>query len=392
MATNARLNFGLKIVSRCNLNCNYCYMYHKGDTTWRAQPSVMPDEVFEATVARIREHCLLSGQGSVQIVFHGGEPTLAGVSRVGNWCTRIQSGLAGIARPYFAIQTNGTLIDDDWADLFLALGITVGISIDGPAEINDLARVDHAGRGSYAMILRGVETLRQHGIPAHFLCVIPLGANPMHVHRHFLEMGASSIDYLLPDHTYKTIDTVRRIFGPTPCADFLIPIFDDWVRRGHPEFDIGILSNMARIVLGSRSKVDYLGNRPFRILFVGSNGEIEGLDVLRICENGMARTGLNVLRDAFSRVAEVSSLHAETTFDGASLPTACGNCAERETCAGGYLPHRYSPERGFDNPSVWCADLLRLFAYIRRRLDCTAEETSLRRHVLHEMELESGVT
>jgi uncharacterized protein len=351
----------------------------------------MSDEVFRAAVGRIREHCLLSGQGSVQVVFHGGEPTLAGVSRVEEWCRDAHSSLAGIARPYFAIQTNGTLIDEDWADLFEAQGMTVGISIDGPAEIHDVARVDHAGRGSYAAVLRGVETLRRRGIPVHFLCVIPLGADPLHVHRHFMKMGASSIDYLLPDHTYKTISAVRRIHGPTPCADFLIPIFDEWAMQGHPEFDIGILSNLARIVLGSDSKVDYFGNRPFRILFVDSSGEIEGLDVLRICKDGMARTGLNVLRDGFSRVATISNLHREATFDGIPIPTMCKNCDERDNCAGGYLPHRYSPEREFDNPSVWCPDLLRLFAHIRRRLDCTVEETLLRRQILHELKRESGI-
>src|SRR5262249_17870380 len=158
---------------------------------------------------------------------------------------------------------------------------TVGVSIDGPPEINDRARIDHTGRGSYARVARGIDTLRDHGIPLQFLTTIPLGADPLKVHRHFLEMGASSIDYLLPDYTYETIGAVKSAFGPTPCADFLIPIFDDWVLSGHPEFNIGILTNIARVVLGGHSQVDYLGNRPFRILFVEADGNIEGLDVLR---------------------------------------------------------------------------------------------------------------
>src|SRR4051812_14258644 len=105
MSGSPRLNFGLKISSRCNLNCSYCYVYNKGDTTWRGRPSMMSDEVFNATSTRIRDYCRLSGQGSVQIVFHGGEPTLVGRAKIGAWCAQMTSALSGIAQPFFAIQT-----------------------------------------------------------------------------------------------------------------------------------------------------------------------------------------------------------------------------------------------------------------------------------------------
>lgn len=83
--TKVKLNFILKVVSRCNLNCDYCYVYHKGDQSWRLRPTIMSDEVFRSTVQRIRRHCLHSGQSSVQIVFHGGEPCLAGSEQLSKW-------------------------------------------------------------------------------------------------------------------------------------------------------------------------------------------------------------------------------------------------------------------------------------------------------------------
>jgi uncharacterized protein len=76
------LNFILKVASRCNLNCSYCYVYNRGDNSWRQRPKVMPDEIYRATVERIRRHCELSGQQTVQIAFHGGEPCLAGPERL----------------------------------------------------------------------------------------------------------------------------------------------------------------------------------------------------------------------------------------------------------------------------------------------------------------------
>ena len=83
------------------------------------------------------------------------------------------------------------------------------------------------------------------------------------------------------------------------------------------------------------------------------------------------------------RRAEPAS--SEHDLHGPSLPAACRGCVERDTCGGGYLPHRYSRDRGFDNPSVWCADLLRLFGHIRGRMAVDPAETAMRRQVLREL-------
>jgi uncharacterized protein len=384
---DSSLHFALKVASRCNLNCSYCYVYNKGDETWRQRPSIMPAEVFDAAIERIRRHCARSGQRSVRIVFHGGEPCLAGADRFAAWCELLRTGLAG-TRTHFSLQTNGTLLDEAWVDVLRAYRVTVGISIDGPRARHDTFRVDHAGRGSYDAVARGLAHLRRGAIPIHVLSVIQLGADPLVIHRHLVELGADSIDYLCPDFTHDTIATVRRLYGATPCADYLIPIFDHWWQHGTVELRIGIFVAIARAILGGESQVDFLGNRPFGFLFVETDGAIEGLDVMRICKNGLAQTGLNVLTDDFHRVAEVSEVHRDAIFDGMPLPSACHSCPERDTCAGGYLPHRFSTTRAFDNPSVWCPDLLRLFEHVRARLGTSVEETRLRRQVLGEMNRE----
>ena len=81
----------------------------------------------------------------------------------------------------------------------------------------------------------------------------------------------------------------------------------------------------------------------------------------------------------------MSDLHRLAIFDGVRLPSGCEACRERTTCAGGYLPHRYSRARGFDNPTVWCADMLRLFGRLRELLKVPVEETTLRRRILAEI-------
>jgi uncharacterized protein len=376
------LQFVLKVASRCNLNCSYCYVYNKGDSSWRTRPAFIREDVVTAAIERIRRHVALSGQGTVRITFHGGEPLLAGPRRFSRWCTRLHDELADVAHVRLAVQTNGTVLDEDWIEVLRRHQVDVGISIDGPPEIHDRYRVDHRGRGSHHKVERAIALMHAEGAPVNLLSVIPFGVDPLLVHRHFVSLGAASVNYLLPDYTHDTIAPVRERYGPTPCADFLLPVFDEWWANNDIDLKIPLFWTIARLVLGGESRLDLLGNRPFRFVFVEADGDVEGLDVLRVCEGGVYRTGLNVLTHDFRDIAAASDLHRAAMFDGVPLPTGCRACPERRTCAGGYLPHRFSRERGFDNPSVWCADILALFAHIRAKLGVDVEETTRRRSEL----------
>jgi uncharacterized protein len=350
----------------------------------------MPEAIFEATLERIWRHCLISRQKSVALTFHGGEPCLIGPKRFASWCDKARKSLEGVGAVRFTLQTNGTLLNEAWAEVLLKHSVQVGISIDGPKDIHDIFRVDHKGQGTYDAVEQGLTVLRKAHVPFGILSVIQLGADPLRIHRHFIALGCDSISYILPDFTHDTIAPIRQRYGPTPCANFLIPIFDDWWFNGTMEIRVRDFWNIGKIILGGDSPTDSLGNGPLSFLFIETDGEIEGLDVLRVCEEGITKTGLNVQHADFRDIAQASSLHARIVFEGMPLPTACSICPERDTCGGGYLPHRYSRERGFDNPSVWCADLLRIFSHIRHRLGVPVEETHVRRQALRAVALQSS--
>lgn len=381
--------FILKVASRCNLNCSYCYVYNKADSTWKNRPTLMSEAIFRATLERIRSHCLFTGQEYANIVFHGGEPCLIGAGRLDAWCTEARAALRGVARVCFSIQTNGTLIDTEWAEVLHKHRIQIGISIDGPPEIHDVFRIDHAGRGSYQQIERGIGILRDSGIRYGILCVIPLGADPLAVHRHFMDLGCKQVTYVLPHFTWDTVGPIHELYGPTPCADFMIPIFDDWWFNGTPDIHIGDLRNMARIIMGGSSQIETIGNVAPQYVFIESDGELEGLDNLRACENGMSRINLNVQSCEFREILRADGMHGRAIFEGMPLSKTCKACPECDTCGGGYLPHRYSSINGFDNPSVWCADLLRIFAHIRLRMGVTVEETRSHRRALEKIAAEA---
>lgn len=373
------LQFVLKVASRCNLNCSYCYVYNKGDESWRGRPRFMSAETLANALDRIRRHCQASRQDEVRITFHGGEPCLMGPLRFEQFCNTVYSTLSEICSVKLSLQTNGTLIDERWAEILARHEVSVGLSLDGPEAINDAMRVDFRGRGTHAEIVHGLSLLRAAGLNVQILSVIHFGVDGLQVHRHLLDLGATRINYLFPDFTHDQVHEVFAEYGKTPCADYLLPVLDDWWAAGSPDIRVSPFNDMARVILGGETYIDLIGNRPYQYCFVETDGGIEGLDVLRICGQGLPATTLNVRSADFMAIAERNALHRKIMFEGPSLPSPCRACPERDTCGGGYLPHRYSIDRGFDNSSVWCRDLLLLFGRLREHMDVLPEETLRRR-------------
>lgn len=380
--SNQPLQFVLKLASRCNLNCSYCYVYNKGDETWRERPAFMSVEVIESAILRIRRHASRSRQKKIRIIFHGGEPCLIGPEAFDLVCSRIRTALADIGHVHLSLQTNGTLLNAEWSRVLRNHNIFVGISLDGPPEIHDRFRITHVGRPSYADVVAGLDALREAQVPFDLMTVIQPGSDGVATYRHLASLQPRSVNFLLPDYTHDDIGPVQDRFGPTPCANVLIPAFDEWWLNGSIGMRVGIFWSIARLIMGAESDVDLLGNMPLRFMFVETDGAIQPLDVLRICGNNFTATGLNVLTDDFSALAAQDSLLASIVFNGLPLGQACIRCPEKDTCGGGYLPHRFSRQRGFDNESVWCADLLALFHHIRQRLQVDVIETASRRAAL----------
>jgi uncharacterized protein len=378
------LNYIIKVASRCNLNCSYCYVYNQADTSWQAMPAVMSRETFAAAVERIRRQCLRSSQREVTISFHGGEPTMVGTERFAWMCAHARERLHDLADVRLAMQTNGTRLDRKWIKVLREHGVQVGVSLDGPREINDAFRVNHRGRGSHISVLRGIGLLQDGGIPFGVLSVVQPGADPLRIHRHFVGLGCKSISYLLPSETHDTVGPLKERFGETPCADFLIPIFDEWWFERSADVSVREFWNIGRLIMGGTSQLDSIGSRELHFVSLDTDGSIHGPELLRSCEDGLSAMHLNVHDVDFSEIARANPLHAEI-MGGLPLPTGCRACPERDTCAGGHVPNRYSKARGFDNPSVWCADLLALFAHARMRLGVSPEQTRQRRSELAQL-------
>lgn len=373
------LNFSLKVASRCNLDCDYCYIYSGADDSWRKRPAVMPDATVFKAVDRIREHCLRSRQRTVEITFHGGEPFLVRGDKVRRWCDHARRALSDIVDVRFSVQTNATLVDEAWIETLREHAITVGVSLDGPRRINDAHRVDRRGGGSYERVVEGLRSLSSAGIRLGALAVVQPSVDGLAVYNELKRLDFRYFNFLLPHHTHEQMPEIWRVHGPTPCADYLMPILDEWWATGTMQQEVGLFLQMCKVVLGGRSATDQIGNRLLSFVFVETDGSIEGLDTLKMAANRVSVTELNVFRNNFADIQAQGGLHARAIFDGVPLPTGCSGCPEALTCAGGHLGDRYSETNQFDNRSVWCRDLQLLFDRTRSYLEVSPEETQMRR-------------
>jgi uncharacterized protein len=361
----------VKVFELCNLNCSYCYMYHHADQSWRHRPKGMTDEVFDQLLVRVKEYAKRRAPYRMNLTLHGGEPTLLGSDRIHALLERAQEVL-GDSLGDVAMQTNGTLLDDAWVDVIRAHGIRVGVSLDGPQEVHDAMRVDHAGRGSYNATVRGLRLLQDAGLRPGLLCVIDPAASGLAVYRHFRSLGVERIDFLFPDVSHDHKAELYGRFGPTPVADYLIPVFDEWFAEDDPNFRIRLFVSLIKAMFGSHHETDAFGNPLMGYLIVETDGSIQALDALRVCEDSIADSGLNIFSHGFDDLKLGMPLVHQLVHEGVPLSAKCRRCHELAVCGGGYMPHRYSRANGFDNASVWCKDILKLVAHIRRSIALAA--------------------
>jgi len=354
----------LKVASLCNLNCSYCYVYNAKDKSYLDRPPQLSEDLTRTLLSRIRRYCESHPPHRMSICLHGGEPLLLGRERFRQLVRLIRADL-GPHLGSLNVQTNAVLIDQAWARLLRELKISVSVSLDGDPGTNDSARVDHRGRGTYALTVSGIRHLQNEGIHLSVLSVVRPGASGADVYRHFRSLGITDLDFLLPDISHDDWHDQFGQWGPTPAADFLIPALEAWLAEDNPDVNVRFFADIFRLILGDAGETDAFGGGPMPYLIVETDGTMQANDALRVCEPSMAETGLNIWTDELDELNNARPLTRDLLAGAIPKPDACQSCPEFSTCGGGYMPHRYSRKRGFNNPSVWCADILRLFEHMR---------------------------
>ena len=149
----------------CNINCSYCYL----DLSSRSDKRRMTADTVEAIANFLRD--VTVREEPLTICWHAGEPLVVPVSFYERafQCFATTPGIPAVRHNF---QTNGTLINDEWCDLFKRWSVRVGVSIDGPQAVHDASRVDRSGRGTFDRVMRGISRLREHEVPFHVLSTV----------------------------------------------------------------------------------------------------------------------------------------------------------------------------------------------------------------------------
>jgi uncharacterized protein len=360
----------LKIHQRCNLACDYCYVYTMADQTWRDRPLVMATEVWHAAAERMAEHAAAHRLRGMRLVLHGGEPLLAGTARLRDLITGFREHFAGDCRLDVQMQTNGVLLDEPALALLHRLGVRIGVSLDGTAADNDRRRRRPDGRGSHAAVDRALRLLTAPGYRdayAGLLCTVDPTTDPLASYRALLEYAPPAIDFLLPHANWSSPPHRPPTGGPTPHADWLITIFDRWYDAPRQETEIRLFEDLLALVLGGSGRSEQVGLSPVAVVVVETDGAIEQVDSLKSTYPGAGATGLNVSSDPLDAALEHPGVVARQ-IGAMALSDTCRACEWHSVCGGGHYAHRYRSGSGFRNPTVYCADMLKLIRHVSRRV------------------------
>jgi uncharacterized protein len=258
----------LKLASRCNLDCTYCYWFR--DKSVMEKPPLLTPEAETALLSKIEDHVISHGLRKFSILFHGGEPLLFGKRRFVRLATKLREIEERTeCTMKLAITSNCSLIDVEWALILHYFKVSVTLSIDGPAIIHDRTRLDHKGRGSHSGAIAALRLLREYTLEPGVLAVCDPNSNPEEITRYFTEvLDLKHFDILVPDATHED--------NPPSIANYYKKLFDIWfdtlAKRG---IEIRYPRAILKGILGGSAHLESIGYGPIQTCAVLTDGALE---------------------------------------------------------------------------------------------------------------------
>ncbi len=360
----------------CNLDCKYCFYLEKENLYPGTRHWAMTPEVLEHY---IQQYIAAQPLGEVHFAWQGGEPTLLGIEFFRS-VIALQQKHAGGKPIHNALQTNGTLVDDEWAEFLASHGFLVGISIDGPREIHDFYRVDKGNAPTFDRVMRGVETLKQHKVEFNTLTVVSRHNSqyPLEVYRFLKEIGSGFIQFipvveraaaqpgpnglvLIQPSSNRFAEVTDWSVEPLNYGRFLTKVFDEWVKKDVgrtfvQQFDVALES-----WVGIDASLCVFRRTCGSSLAMEHSGDLYSCDHFVYPENKLG----NVMETDLEQMV-MSPQQKRFGLDKlASLPRMCRECDVRFACNGECPKHRFlkTPD-GESGLNYLCAGYKHFFQHI----------------------------
>lgn len=338
-------------------------------------PPLLSSEDRTAFAGRLARYVEQKNLKRCVVIFHGGEPLLAGAESIAAFARELREAVGPETEINIGLQTNGLLLTRQVLEVFEEERIAVSLSLDGPKETNDLHRKTRRGRSSFARTSAALDLLKERpNIFSGIIAVIDPHVAPETLFEFFNSHRPPKLDFLLPDAHHMRPPQGRDL-QPDLYRDWLIRAFDLWFDF-YPQLRVRTFEAILDAAAGLPSGTDAFGLGDVSLITIETDGSYHDLDVLKVVGQGATRlqgsvrdTDIAVLADSAAIASHRRLLRKE------GLSAACRECPEVEICGGGSLPHRYGPN-GFDQPTVYCAEMLALIAHVRHRLRESLSENS----------------
>ncbi len=330
---------------------------------------------YEILERYIKQHIEASSGKYINFSWHGGEPLLAGIDFFRK-AVEIQKRNKPEGREITnGIQTNGTLLDDEWCRFLSEEQFSVGISLDGPGKLHDSNRRMKDGTGTFEEVIRGFNLLQMYGVTPEILCVVSsvTVGYPLDIYNLFRKLGAEYIAFLplVETDTESKSGVSRNTVPSLEFGFFLCRIFDEWVEKDIGRIKVQIFEEAARSAFGQEHTLCIFKAECGGVPVVEHNGDFFQCDHY---VDEAHKTG-NILNDSLKSLLDGERQRAFGAFKSSTLPKFCIDCEVRSMCNGECPKNRIAiaPD-GESGLNYLCEGYKYFFNHCRPFVEVVAEE------------------
>lgn len=352
---------------RCNLRCAYCF--YEDEKLHRQMPDygIMTTEAMEKLIERAFEET----ETHISFAFQGGEPMLAGLDFFRHFVAHEKKIRCPGVQVDYSIQTNGTLISEEWADFFRENHFLVGLSLDGTKDLHDLHRRDAHGNGSYKTVLQALRILQKAQVEVNLLCVVtgPLSRRAQAVYQSLKKLNVGYLQFI---PCLDPLDGLKSGFSlqPERYGKFLCTLFDQWYRDWEcgSYVSVRLFDDYVHLLAGQPAGACATAGNCGRYLVVEADGSVYPCDFFVLDEYRLG----NLMEHSFAKLTQNACSFCEK---GRGVPAQCSSCPWISLCSGGCQREWAGTEKNEN-----CAAYRAFFSYAMPRLQQIA---ALERHWSH---------
>ncbi|WDE95266.1 anaerobic sulfatase maturase [Lentisphaera profundi] len=346
----------------CNLDCDYCFYLDKVELFENEKSFKMPPDVLEQHIKTYISSQVNNGS-EINFAWQGGEPTLMGLDYFKKIVELQKKYAPAHANITNAMQTNGTLLDDEWCIFLRENNFLVGISIDGPEDLHDHYRKDKARRGTFNQVMKGLLLLQQHNVEYNTLTVVQShnGDHPKRVYEFLKSIGSKFMQFIPivePTHGSKVNE---RSVRPKQWGDFMISIFEQWRQADIGKIFIQHFDGALANELKMPGSICVHSPECGRSLAIEHNGNVYSCDHFVYDKDLVG----NIMTQSYEDIVDSPQQQQFGRDKYEKMPSKCLKCPVRPQCHGGCPAHRFtSTSNGEKHLNYLCEGYFNFFTHL----------------------------